>query len=182
MESIARDRVYSKTKLLYSERQVTEAVDRLAVRLTARLAESEPLVLCMMNGGLMFTAAIMRRLHIPLQFDYIHLTRYRDSERGGQIEWHKRPNESVRDRTVLLIDDICDHGTSLLEAVKSVKSAGAREIVTAVLIRRINPDACFMPDFVALECKSGFVLGWGMDFGGYGRNLSAIHLLNEEGQ
>ena len=130
----------------------------------------------------MFTAAIMQRLHIPLQFDYIHMTRYGDSAQGGQIEWHRRPGENVRDRTVLLIDDICDHGASLLEATRSVKSAGAREIVTAVLIRRIHQDARFTPDFVALECKSGFVLGWGMDFAGYGRNLSAIHLLNEEGQ
>ncbi len=182
MEINARERVYGKTSLLYSERQVTEAVDRLAAKMTARLAKSEPLLLCMMNGGLIFTAAIMQRLHIPLQFDYIHLTRYRDSARGGHIEWHRRPCESVRDRTVLLIDDICDHGASLLEAVRGVKSAGAREVVTSVLIRRVRTDARFMPDFAALECESGFVLGWGMDFAGYGRNLSAIHLLNEEGR
>ena len=182
MEIKARQRVYGKTKLLYSERQVTEAVDRLAVRLTARLAKSEPLVLCMMNGGLMFTAAIMRRLHIPLQFDYIHLTRYGDSVRGGQIEWHRKPLENVKGKSVLLLDDICDHGASMLEAVRCVKSAGAQEVITAVLIRRNHPEACLLPDFAALECESGFVVGWGMDFCGYGRNLSTIRVLNEEGQ
>ena len=182
MEINAQNRVYGKTKLLYSEKQVTEAVDRLAVKLTARLAETEPMLICMMNGGLIFTAAIMQRLPMPLQFDYIHLTRYRDLARGGQIEWLRKPQETVRDRTVLLIDDICDHGASMLEAAQSVKSVGAREVVTAVLIRRNHPEACFRPDFAALECESGFVLGWGMDFCGYGRNLSAVRLLNEEGQ
>lgn len=174
METNAWERAYGKARLVYNERQVTEAIDRLAVRLTARLAASEPLLLSMMNGGLMFTAAIMQRLHIPLHLDYIHVTRYRNAKQGGQIEWHQRPREHVKNRTVLLLDDICDQGVSLLEAVSSVKSAGAREVVTAVLIRRIRPDACFKPDFVALECGSGFLIGWGMDFRGYGRNLTAV--------
>lgn len=182
MEIHARDRVHGKSALLFSERQVTKAVDRLAVRLIARLAGTEPLILCVMNGGLMFTAAIMQRLHMPMRFDYIHLTRYGDSDRGGRIAWQRRPGENVMNRTVLILDDICDCGVSMLEAVDSVKSAGAREVVTAVLIRRMRPDACFTPDFVALECESGFVLGWGMDFQGYGRNLSTIRLLDEEGQ
>lgn len=180
METGAIERVYTKTKTLYSRKQVTEAIDRLAVKLTARLAGAEPTLVCMMNGGIMFTAAIMQRLHMPLRFDHVHLTRYGDLRRGGRIEWHSKPRETLTDRTVLLLDDICDEGESMLEAVKAVKLAGAREVITAVLIRRRQAESCFSPDFAALECGAGFLLGWGMDFAGYGRNLPEIRLLHED--
>ncbi len=173
------ERVYNQSKLLFSEQQVNHAVDRLAVRLSARLANTEPVILCMMNGGVTFSAAVMQRLHMPLQFDYMHLSRYRDSCTGGQIEWRAKPQSDLQNRTVVLIDDICDQGASLLEAVRAVQSRDAGEVITAVLVRRQRPDACFEPDFAALECGSGFVLGWGMDFAGYGRNLSSIRLLDE---
>ncbi len=179
METNTIERVYGKSKLLYSQKQVTEAIDRLSVKLAARVAGSKLTVVCMMNGGIMLSAAIMRRLHMPLRFEHIHLTRYRSSQHGAGLEWHTKPQQTLSGRTVLLLDDICDEGESLSEAVKAVKLAGAREVITAVLIRRRRAESCFSPDLAAIECGAGFVLGWGMDFAGYGRNLSEIRVLDD---
>ena len=163
--------------LLIDEETVTSAIDRLAVRLTARLVRADPLLMCMMCGGVMFVAALMRRFHFPLQFDYIHLNRYRNAREGGEIQWHVKPGKAVRDRCVLLVDDICDEGDSLCEAAGRIRALGAREVLSAVLVRRKNPNARFVPDYSALECDEGFLIGWGMDHAGYGRNLSGLHRL-----
>ena len=179
MEDDPRARVYGESTLLIDEARVTLAVDRLAVRLTARLLDADPLLMCMMRGGLMFTAALMQRLHFPLQLDYVHLSRYRSDTQGGAIKWHVKPGISVKERCVLLLDDICDEGESLRTAADAIEGAGAREVLCAVLVRRANPEACFSPDYVALECGEGFLIGWGMDYTGYGRNLSGIHVLGK---
>ena len=179
MEDDPRARAHRESTLLIDEETVAQAVDRLAVRLTARLIDADPLLMCMMRGGLIFTAALMQRLHFPLQLDYVHLSRYRSDTQGGAIKWRVKPDVSVKDRCVLLLDDICDEGESLREAAKAIGGAGATEVLSAVLVRRANPEACFSPDDVALECGEGFLIGWGMDYAGYGRNLSGIHLLGE---
>ena len=166
--------------IVFTEQEVTAAVDRLAVRLSARFDGLQPTLVCMMKGGLMFSAALMQRLHMPMRLEYIHLSRYRDAMRGGEIEWHVRPPASIKGRTVLLVDDICDEGFSLDEAVRALGAAGAREVVTAVLVQRRGAAAHFSPDFAALESGPGFLVGWGMDTQDMGRNLTAIHKITND--
>ncbi len=169
---------------MFTEQQVTKAIDQLAVRLNARLAGSEPTLVCMMNGGLVLTAAMMQRLALPMRLDYIHLSRYRDGKRGGDIEWLVRPRASIKGRTILLVDDICDEGISLAAAKDALQATGAREVVTAVLVQRRGTLSSVSADFTALECGPGFLVGWGMDHDGLGRNSTCIHVLesDEQGQ
>lgn len=179
MQNDSRERIYRETRLLFDEESVVRAVDQLAVRVAARLMRRDPVLICMMRGGLVLTAALMRRFHFPLRVDYLHLGRYGSGTCGGAVEWHSRPSDDLSDKCVLLIDDICDQGDSLREAARCVRAAGAREVLCAVLVRRKNPHACFSPDYAAIECGEGFLIGWGMDFAGYGRNLSGIHVLDD---
>lgn len=181
MQKNYRERTYVESRLLLDEESIVRAVDQLAVRLTARLIHSDPLLMCVMRGGLVLTAALMQRFHFPLQLDYLHLGRYGRGTDGGTIEWHKRPSDDLSNKCVLLIDDICDEGESLREAVCALQAEGAREVLSVVLVRRKNPRACFFPDYAAIECGEGFLIGWGMDFAGYGRNLSGIHVVDDLG-
>ncbi len=169
-----RARYLNTGAVVFTEQQVIKAIDQLAVRLSARLTGLEPTVICMMNGGLMLSAAIIGRLALPLRFDYIHLSRYRDGARGGDLEWLVRPKASVKGRIVLLVDDICDEGLSLAAAKDAVLMAGASEVVTAVLVQRRGTSSSVTADFAALECGPGFLIGWGMDYEGLGRNLTDI--------
>ena len=166
-----------RREVLFTETQVIKAIDQLAARLNARFAGTEPLLMCLMNGGVMLSAAIMQRLHVPVRFDYMHLSRYRNGTRGGEIEWIVRPRASVSGQTVLLVDDICDHGLTLESAIRTVLDAGAREVVTVVLVERRGTPSSVSPDFAALECGPGFLVGWGMDYQGFDRNLRTIYTL-----
>ena len=165
-------------EVVFSEKQVTKAVDQLAVRLSARLESLAPTLVCMMNGGLVLSAALLQRLHMPVRFDYIHLSRYRNEARGGEIEWLVRPRASLKGRTVLLVDDICDQGLSLAAAVSEIRATRAKEVVTAVLVQRRGGSTRYSADFAALECGEGFLVGWGMDYEGLERNDRAIRKLH----
>jgi len=159
---------------LYTAADVTAAVDRLAVRLTVALADENPLLLCVMNGGLPFTGALMQRLHFPLTLSYVHVGRYGEATRGGALNWHARPQESLADRHVVLIDDILDEGITLAALEAWCGEEGASAVTTAVLLEKGEGGRA---TFAALPCPDRYVFGWGMDFEGYWRNLPAIYAL-----
>jgi hypoxanthine phosphoribosyltransferase len=175
------ERVHREAELLYDERVVTRAVQDMAARITQQMAESNPLVICIMNGGLMLTGWLTPKLVFPLQLDYAHVTRYRGTTRGGELEWIARPRASLQDRTLLLVDDIFDEGLTLASLVSACRELGAREVKTAVLVRKLHERAVtdMSPDFVGLTVPDRYVFGCGMDYRNYLRNLPAIYAMRE---
>lgn len=163
-------------ELVYSAEQVTKAIDRLAVRLTVELAEKNPLLLCVLNGGLPFTGALMQRLIFPLELSYVHVGRYGDRTRGGNLTWHARPQTPVGGRHVVLLDDILDEGITLAALKAWCIEEGASAVTSVVLLEKGQEQRA---DFAALSCPDRYVFGWGMDFEGYWRNLPAIYALPE---
>lgn len=162
--------------VLFTRETVIAAIDRLAVRLTVALADENPLLLCVLNGGLPFTAALMQRLQFPLEMSYVHVGRYGDATRGGELRWHARPEMPLTDRHVVLVDDIMDEGITLAALSDWCREEGARAVTTAVLLDKTAPGGAGA-DFTALACPDRYVFGWGMDFEGYWRNLPDIHAL-----
>ena len=161
---------------IYSAAEVTAAIDRLAVRLTVALAEADPLLICVLNGGLPFTGALMQRLQFPLTLSYVHVGRYGDETSGGELTWHARPQADLAGRHVLLTDDILDEGITLTALEDWCLSQGASAVSTAVLLEKGNGGRA---TFAALPCPDRYVFGWGMDFEGYWRNLPAIYALDQ---
>ena len=90
---------------LYAPAAVEQAVDRMAEAIAADLADSDPILMCVMNGGLVPTAMLMARLHFPLKVDYLHATRYRERTTGTDLQWKKHHESDLAGRTVLVIDD-----------------------------------------------------------------------------
>jgi hypoxanthine phosphoribosyltransferase len=160
---------------VYPAAEVIAAVDRLAVRLTVALADENPLLLCVLNGGLPFTGALMQRLQFPLTLSYVHVGRYGDAILGGELTWHARPQEDLSGRHVLLIDDILDEGVTLAALEDWCRCEGASAVTTAVLLEK---GAGGRATFAALPCPDRYVFGWGMDFEGYWRNLPDIYALD----
>ncbi len=170
----ARDRA----DCLYAAADVERAVDQLAVRLAVRLADSHPIVMCVMHGGLILTAELMLRLHFPLELAYVHATRYRESTRGAALVWEASPSIAVEGRTVLLVDDVLDEGRTLAAVVERLRESGADTIVTAVLVdKEIQRPRPVRVDEVALKCPDRFLFGHGMDYRGHWRNLAGIYAL-----
>ena len=125
-------------EMLCTPEQVEAAFVRMAADITAAVAQANPLVLSLLNGGLIPTGILLPRLDFALQLDTVHVSRYRGRTRGDELVWYKKPLTRIVDRTVLLIDDILDEGHTLAGVVEYCVEAGARRVVTAVLVDKIH--------------------------------------------
>jgi hypoxanthine phosphoribosyltransferase len=173
-------RILQQAEVLFSAEQVQSALHRIALQINAELAEAHPLVLSVMGGAVVFSGQLLPLLDFPLDFDYVHVTRYRDARQGGAMHWKVEPRENVRGRVVLLLDDILDEGHTLSVLHDRVLALGADKCYTAVFADKLN--GCGKPiraDFVALEVPNRFVFGYGMDIEGAWRNLPAIYAVKE---
>lgn len=170
-------RVRRDAELVYGRQEIEYALDRMAEGVTARLGDRDPVLLAMMIGGMVPLGALLPRLQFPLQVDYLHATRYQGGTRGGHLDWLRKPGLSLKNRTVLIIDDVLDHGITLAAGVEECRDAGAREVLTAVLIskRLALRKGLQAADFAALETDDRYLFGWGMDYHSYLRNGEGIY-------
>jgi len=169
--------VMAEADCLYSNDQVEAAITQVAKAINGELAERNPVVFCVMNGGLIFAGKLLPLLDFPLELSYLHATRYRSETTGGELFWKAKPEVSFIDREVLIIDDILDEGHTLAAIMDFCKHAGASAVHTAVLIdkthdRKARPD--LKADYVGLPCEDRFIFGYGMDYKGYWRNAAGI--------
>ncbi|MCH8136891.1 MAG: hypoxanthine-guanine phosphoribosyltransferase, partial [Proteobacteria bacterium] len=153
------------------------ALDNMAAAIGAKIGAGNPIVLCLMNGGLITTGKLATRLDFPLQLDYLHATRYREQTSGSEeLRWEAYPQLSLTNRVVLVVDDILDQGLTLEGVLSYCREQGAEAVYAAVLInktpaRKLSP---LVADFVGLEIGDDYVFGYGMDYRGYLRNAAGI--------
>src|SRR5262245_52545507 len=107
------DEARRTARRLYSAREVARALDRMAAELTPLLEHANPVVLAVMHGGAFTAIELCKRFHFAHEFDYLHVTRYAGDTIGGDLTWLVRPSRALAGRTVLLVDDILDHGRTL---------------------------------------------------------------------
>ncbi len=163
---------------LHSAAAVQSAYDRLAKDITARYAELNPLVLTVMNGGLIPTAEIVKRLTFGFEQDYLHATRYRGATSGGGLYWKRQPEAiGIAGRHVLVIDDILDEGYTLVAIRKALLEFEPASLAVATLCEKIHdrraPGA--QAEFVGLQVEDRYVFGCGMDYKEYWRQLPGIY-------
>jgi len=170
--------ILNSSDILFTAEEVSTAVDRMATDISKKLGESYPLVLSVMGGAVVFTGQLLPRLHFPLDFDYVHVSRYGDKTHGGELVWRQAPKEDVQDRVVLVLDDILDEGHTMAAIRDKVMAMGAKEFYSGVFANKlINKEKPIKADFVGLDVPDRYVFGYGMDVRGAWRNLPAIHAL-----
>lgn len=170
--------ILASADIIHSEEEVAAAVARVAREITEKLGETNPLLLCVMSGGVPFAGHLMTQLHFPLEFDYLHVTRYGQETSGGALSWRAAPWTPVKGRTVIVLDDILDEGLTLAAIVERMKELGATACYTAVATDKLNgKKKPIKADFVALTVPDRFVFGYGMDVRGAFRNLPAIYAM-----
>ncbi len=169
-------RILESADLICSADEVAAAVRRLAGEISAALAEANPLLLSVMGGAVVFTGNLLPQLAFPLDFDYLHVTRYGDETSGGALRWIAAPREAIAGRTVLVLDDILDEGITLAAIRSRLLESGAAACYTAVFAdKQIGKPKPIRADFVGLRLPDRFVFGFGMDIHGAWRNLPAIY-------
>ena len=176
------ERLLEEAELLCTAEEVDRAVQRMAGEISGKLRHEFPVVLSVMGGAAVFTGRLLPLLDFPLEFGAIEVTRYDNRTQGRDIAWRLPPRDNVRDRTVLVIDDILDEGVTLAAIRAKLGEMGARRVYAAVFADKdINREKPAHADFVGITVPDRYVFGFGMDAYGLWRNLPAIYALKNEG-
>ena len=173
-------RFLESSDLVASAEEVQAAIRRLAGEIETALGERYPLVLAVMGGAVVFAGQILPLLRFPLDFDYVHASRYGAATSGSAIQWRVRPPDLVKGRAVLVLDDILDHGETMAAIRAGLLQLGAASVHSAVLVeKKLDIKKPASADFVGLRIPDRFVFGCGMDAKGYWRNLPEIRAMKE---
>jgi hypoxanthine phosphoribosyltransferase len=176
------EQVLAQADCLHDAATVQDAYDRLARAITAHYAVRNPLLLCVMTGGMIPAAEITRRLAFPFELDYLHATRYRSTTQGGGLVWKRQPDAArIKDRDVLVIDDILDEGHTLVAIRHALQGFAPASLQVAVLVEKLHdrraPQA--HAEFIGLAVPDRYVFGCGMDYKEYWRQLPAIYAVKQ---
>jgi len=172
--------VQATADLLHSEQEVEAAIDNMAQEINTALADRNPLLLCVINGGIVTVGKLLTRLTIPLTIDSIHASRYQNQTSGGNIKWLVKPETPLKDRTVLIVDDILDEGITLEVIYQYCREQGATDVYSAVLVDKIlDHEKPITADFIGLKVENRYLFGYGMDYKGYLRNAPGIFACKE---
>ena len=173
-------KIFGTAEQIFSADVVSQTVKRMAVDITTLLSHQYPLVLSIMGGAVVFTGQLLPLLEFPLNFDYLHVSRYDNKTHGGKINWKVSPRENVQNRVVLVLDDILDEGITLAAIRERVMNQGAAAFYSAVFADKdIGRSKPIRADFVGVVVPDRYVFGFGMDVRGVWRNLPAIYAVKE---
>lgn len=167
-------------ELFLTQQQIEKAIDDIAVKIASDLADSDPLFLCILNGSFMFASELMKRINIPSELSFVKMSSYQGTKSTGKLKELIGLQEDIKGRTVVIVEDIVDTGHTMEMMLEQLESDNPKEIKVAALL--LKPDALKVEvplDYIALEIPSDFIVGYGLDYDGYGRNLPNIYKLKQ---
>lgn len=157
---------------------IKRAIWLMADKINRDLKDKNPLMVCILNGSFMFSADLMKLIEFPCQISFVKLASYEGMGSTGKVKELIGFNEELKGRTVVLLEDIVDTGVTVENSVKQLLQTGASEVFVATLLYK--PNACKRDvklDYIGLEIPNDFIVGYGLDYDGYGRNLPDIYSL-----
>lgn len=163
-------------ELFLSQEEIEKAIDQVATKMSKDLADSNPLFICILNGAFMFVSELMKRVNVPSEMTFVKLSSYTGTSTTGEIKEIMGLVEDIKDRTVVIVEDIVDTGHTMTRMLAELGKSEPKEIKIATLL--FKPKALKTNvelDYVALEIPSDFIVGYGLDYDGYGRNLPDIY-------
>jgi hypoxanthine phosphoribosyltransferase len=170
-----------KFTLSIPEAEIQKAVRDVAEAINNDLSESNPLFICVLNGAFMFVADLMKTINFPCEITFIKLSSYEGLYSTGDVKEVIGLNESVVGRNVVVVEDIVDTGITMERILNSLNAKGAKSIKVATFLQK--PDALqrdIQIDYIAMKIPNDFIVGYGLDYDGYGRNLKEIYTVVAE--
>jgi hypoxanthine phosphoribosyltransferase len=153
-------------------------VEQIAANLSTDLKESFPLFVVVLNGSFIFAADLVKMLKFPCEITFVKLASYTGTNSTGQVNEIIGLTENVENRTIVIIEDIVDTGTTLEKLYGLLKNKNAKQIKTATLLFKPLAYKKSIPvDYICMEIPNDFVVGYGLDYDGLGRNLKDIYVL-----
>jgi hypoxanthine phosphoribosyltransferase len=172
------DNVVKRAVCLHDKKTVEAAIDRIASEMNRTLKDEMPIFLCVMNGAVVFMGQLITRLTFPLQINYVHASRYQGEMEGRELHWVAEPTLPLRDRNIVIVEDILDGGLTLAAVRDYCLAKKAAKIYTATLVDKQRPrekggvETC---DFVGIKTENKFLIGYGLDYQDFLRNLPGIY-------
>ena len=169
-------------RVLFDEQTILRRLDEIAAQITRDYRDREVTVIAVLNGSLVFMADLMRRIPLPLRLDCLSVASYHGkAQTSGEVIFNQVAPPDVKDRHILILDDILDSGHTLAAIREKLETAGPRSIRSCVLLSKRKSRARQVDaDYVGFEIEDEFVVGYGLDFMERYRNLSCIGVLRKE--
>jgi hypoxanthine phosphoribosyltransferase len=174
--------IHDKVFQLYiPSEKIIETIDRIAVQMNQDLIGKNPLFICILNGSFMFAADLYKRLTLPeSEISFVKLASYAGDHTTGEVKQLIGLNERIKGRTVVVLEDIVDSGLTIGHIREQLEGMNPRQVLVATLL--LKPDALKMPvhlDYIGMEIPNRFIVGYGLDYDGFGRNLTDIYSVIE---
>ncbi len=164
--------------LFISEVQIQSEVTRIADQMNRDLAEKDPVFLGILNGAFMFASDLYKQLHFPCQITFLKLASYSGTQSTGTVKQLIGINLDLNDRCVVVLEDIVDTGVTLETIIRQLNGFQPKEIRVATLLHKPNATLKDVKlDYVGMEIPNDFIVGYGLDYDGYGRNFKEIYQL-----
>jgi len=163
-------------ELFIEQGEIEQEIKRVAETINSELNGKNPLFIGVLNGAFMFAGELMKEVNIPSEITFVKLASYQGTASSGKIQTILGLNEDIKGRCVVIIEDIVDSGNTIASLISELSTHNPEEIKIATLL--FKPTALkknIKPDYVALEIPSDFIVGYGLDYNGFGRNLKDIY-------
>lgn len=176
MKSITvRDKTF---ELSISSETIQKRIEELAARISNDLKGKCPLFVCVLNGSFIFTADLFKRISIEAEITFIRVSSYQGTQSSGVIKSIVGINDSLAGRTIVISEDIVDTGDTAIYLIDEIKKQNPEKIYFASLL--LKPKALrhdIKVDYTGFEVPNDFLVGYGLDYDGLGRNLQDIYKL-----
>ncbi len=175
-------KILDKTfKISIQAEEIQKKVKKLAEQLNEELKGKDVLFIGILNGAFMFAADLYRHIEVESQITFLKLASYQGDSSTGKVKRLIGLNQDIKDKTVIVLEDIVDTGITMDSIIKQLKGYEPAEIRFATLL--FKPEAYkkeFSIDYKCFEIPNDFIIGYGLDYNGYGRNLASIYTVVEE--
>ena len=174
-----RVKVFDKTFELYiPENKIQEAIDNMAERMNKDLSGKDVIFIGILNGAFIFAADLYRRISVPSMITFVKVASYQGTATTGKVKRLIGINENIEGMTVVVVEDIVDTGITMEHIIKQLSGYDPKEILIATMFFKRE---AFIKDFsihyIGMEIPNKFIVGYGLDYEGYGRNLKDIYVL-----
>jgi hypoxanthine phosphoribosyltransferase len=163
-----------------TEARIVNAIKNIAKNIAKDLRDKDPLLICVLNGSFMFASDLMKEMSFNCEISFVKLSSYEGTHTTGKVKQLIGLNEDIKGRYVVLLEDIVDTGTTIVNVVDQLKKLGPADVRVATML--FKPEAYTQDmkiDYIGLEIPNDFIVGYGLDYNGYGRNLRNIYTVVE---
>lgn len=158
------------------EEEILKGVSRVAEQINKDLAGKNPLFIGVLNGAFIFAADLFKRITIPCEISFVKLASYQGVTSTGKVKEVIGLNDDIQNRTVVIVEDIVDSGLTMERLLETLGTRNPKEIhIASLLVKEANLKVKLNIDYKVLSIPNDFILGYGLDYDGYGRNLPDIY-------